>query len=38
MVMLTTLLSVQPRASSGSGMSREEKIDEIATLVQSRTP
>lgn len=36
--MLTTLLSIQPRASSGHGKSREEKIEEIATFVQARTP
>lgn len=37
-VLLETILSVQPRTSTGGGQSREEKIEEIATFVQSRTP
>ena len=37
-VMIETIQSVQPRSSSGSGKSREERIEEIATYVQSRTP
>lgn len=38
LVLLETLLSVQPRTSSGSGQTREEKIEEIANYVQARTP
>lgn len=37
-ILLETILSVQPRQSSGTGKSREETIEEIATYVQSRTP
>lgn len=37
-VLLETILSVQPRTSKGAGMSREEKIEEIANFVQSHTP
>jgi len=36
--MLETIQSVQPRAASGTGKSREDTIEEIATFVQSRTP
>jgi dynein heavy chain len=32
------VLSVQPRASSGSGKSREQVIEEIVAFVESRTP
>ena len=32
-VLLETILSVQPRTSKGAGMSREEKIEEIANFV-----
>jgi dynein heavy chain len=32
-VLLETILSVQPRSSSGAGKSREEIIEEIATFV-----
>ncbi|KAL4464296.1 hypothetical protein ABPG72_011341 [Tetrahymena utriculariae] len=37
-ILLETILSVQPRTSSSKGQSREEKIEEIANFVQSRTP
>ncbi|CAD8156782.1 unnamed protein product [Paramecium pentaurelia] len=37
-ILLETVLSIQPRQSSGTGKSREETIEEIATFVQSRTP
>ena len=33
LLLLETLLSVQPRTSSGSGQTREEKIEEIANYV-----
>ena len=36
--LLQTILSVQPRSSSGAGKSREETIEELANFVQSRTP
>lgn len=32
------MLSVQPRASGGSGKSREEVIEEIVIFVEKRTP
>jgi len=32
-ILLETILSVQPRQSSGTGKSREETIEEIATYV-----
>lgn len=32
------MLSVQPRASAGSGKSREQIIEEICLFVESRTP
>jgi len=37
-MMLETILSVQPRSTSGAGKSRETIIEEIANFVQSRTP
>lgn len=36
--MLELTLSVQPRTSSGAGKSREEQIDEIAKMIESKTP
>lgn len=36
--LLETILSVQPRAASGKGKSREEIIEEIAIFVEKRTP
>jgi len=35
---LELTLSVQPRTSSGGGKSREEQIDEIAKMIESKTP
>lgn len=37
-IILELTLSVQPRTSSGGGKSREEVIDEIAKMIQSKTP
>ena len=36
--MLSTILSLQPRASSGGGKSREEMLDEIAADILSKAP
>lgn len=36
--MLTLVLSVQPRSSSGAGKSREEVIAEIASNIEGKTP
>ena len=36
--MLATILSVQPRTSSGSGKTREEVIEDLANFIQQRTP
>jgi len=36
--MLETILSVQPRATTGQGKSREEQIEDIASFVQTKTP
>lgn len=36
--MLETILSVQPRTSSGLGKSRDQIIEELANFVQARTP
>ena len=36
--MLTTILSLQPRASSGGGKSREELLDELAADLLSKAP
>lgn len=38
MNLLATVLSCQPRSSSGAGKSRDEIIEEIATMVQGKTP
>lgn len=37
-IILELTLSVQPRTSSGGGKSQEEVIDEIAKMIQSKTP
>ena len=37
-VLLEAILSMQPRASSGSGKTREQIIGEMAQFLQSRTP
>lgn len=36
--LLTLVLSVQPKTSSGAGKSREEVIEEIAKNIESKTP
>lgn len=36
--LLDSLLSLQPRETSGEGMSREDKITEIANFIQKNTP
>ena len=36
--MLATILSLQPRASSGGGKSRDELLDELAADILSKTP
>jgi dynein heavy chain len=36
--LLETLLSIQPRANTGEGKSREETIGDLATYVQSKVP
>lgn len=36
--LLTLVLSVQPRTSSGGGKSREEVIEDIAKSIESKTP
>lgn len=38
MNLLATVLSSQPRSSSAAGKSREELIEEIALMVESKTP
>jgi dynein heavy chain len=35
---LENVLSIQPRASSGAGKSREEQIGELAAALQAKTP
>jgi dynein heavy chain len=35
---LELTLSVQPRTSSGGGMSREDQIDKVAKMIESKTP
>lgn len=35
---LENVLSIQPRASSGGGKSREEQIGELAAALQAKTP
>jgi len=37
-IILELTLSVQPRTSSGGGATREELIDEIAKMIESKTP
>jgi dynein heavy chain len=37
-IILELTLSVQPRTASGGGKSREEQIDEIAKMIESKTP
>lgn len=37
-IMLETILSIQPRSSSGDGKSRDEIIEEIALNVEKSTP
>ena len=37
-ILLESLLSLQPRSSSAAGKSREEVIGDIATFVQSKLP
>lgn len=36
--LLETILAIQPRATSGSGRSREEIITDIASNIEKRTP
>ena len=36
--MFATILSLQPRASSGGGKSRDELLDELAADILSKTP
>jgi len=36
--LLETLLSIQPRSSSGGGKSREETIEDLANFVESKIP
>lgn len=38
LLILETILGIQPRSSSGSGKSREEIIQELAEGIQKRTP
>jgi len=35
---METILSIQPRSSSGGGKSREEVIDAVAESIQNRCP
>jgi len=37
-IILELTLSVQPRTSSGGGNTREEQIDEIAKMIETKTP
>lgn len=37
-VLLETVISIQPRAASGAGKSREEIITEIANSIETQTP